>query len=153
MIVLPQLYQNCNRTIKDALHHLHHGLGRQYKIQIYKGFEHETWGDAVKEGNAVMFTIQQMSASIHLKSNNDINQVKHWFNQTTKDVDIHVIDNKRHDIFVIAMRDILKPKEVEAIKDPEGHVLEYVEKQPEQEWTAIDATGLAEETKEEDETV
>lgn len=152
MIVLPKLYQHCKTDIKNALHHLHYGLGRYYKIQIYKGLDHQTWGDAFQSGDAVIFTIQQMSASIHLKANNDINQVIQWFNQTTQGVDIHVIDNKKHDLFVIALRNITKPKEVEVVKNTEGHVLEYVEKK-EEEWTAIDATGLAEQPKQDDETV
>lgn len=138
MIVLPQLYQHVKQDVKNAIHHLHYGLGRQYKIQIYKGFEHPEYGNDVTAGNAVMFTIQQMSATIHLKENNDIRQVKEWFNQTTQGVDIHVIDNKKYDIFVIALRStkpIEKPIEVEP------------------EWTAIDATGLAEEPKQDEEAV
>lgn len=146
MIILPELYKHCSLLIKDALHHLHYGLGRQYKIQIFKGFEHEIYGDAVKTGNAVMFTIQQMQGSMHLKENNDIRQVKEWFNQSTQGVNIHVVDNKKYDIFVIAKRDIIKQKAVEAVKDAEGHVLEYKEQIPMPEWNAIDATGLAENT-------
>lgn len=146
MIILPQLYQHCNQDIKNALNHLHYGLGRMYKIQIYKGFDHEVYGHAVTSGDAVMFTIQQMFGSAHLRQNNDIIQVKEWFNQTTQNIDIHVVDNKKYDIFVIAKRN-LKPA-VEPVIEP---VIE-LSPEPEPEWTAIDATGLAE-TKSDEESI
>jgi hypothetical protein len=134
MILLPQLFNHASQDLKSALYAIHYGLGRHYKIQAVKPKEDMNFWDMAMEGKAIMFTIQQTYASFHLKTNNDILQVFAWFYEKEKGIEIQTVEYGKYDIFVL-MKQQQKPIEVVAVKEADGHVLEYVpiEKKKEEE--------------------
>lgn len=145
MIIDSKLYYHCDHELRKALFYYMTGFGGLYKLQIYKGFEHETYGDLVKSGKAIMFTIQQMFSSANLRENKDIGQVKEWFKNSYQSFDIQTVNSEKFDLFVIAKSEAFKTKEKTKKKETAPVV--------EQEWNSIDATGLAEQPKQNEEGV
>jgi hypothetical protein len=118
MILLPQLFDHAQIDLKNAIYVVHYGLGRHYKIQAVKPKEGMQYYDMAMQGDAIMFTIQQMYGSMHLRTNNDITQVFGWFYERTDKIEIQTVEQDKYHIFVLMKRQE-KPIEIVSVKEPE----------------------------------
>lgn len=134
MIHQKQLLAGVDPTLVAALEDFHWGLSKWYNIQIWKGHFDEVHGNLLKSGKGVMFTVQRSGATIHAKTNKDIGEVIAWFEQTFEGLTIETLYREKFDIYLLKAK-VTKAKKAKSEPTP----------QPETEWNALDATGLANE--------
>ena len=133
MIIREQLLEHANKDIQNAVIAFHYGIGRFFKIQMWKGMNDPLYGDLIQKGEAAMFTVQQSNGTVHLSMNNQLNPVIDYVLEQFPEMEIIKVPNGRYDILVVKKKAIKvkAPKKaevkVEVIEETAPEPMEYNE--------------------------
>jgi len=133
MIIREELLKQANKDIQNAVLTFHYGVGRHFKIQMWKGMNDPLYGELVQKGEAAMFTVQQTNGTVHLSMNNQLNPVVDYVMEQFPEMEIIKVPNGRYDILVVKKKavKVKAPKKaevkVEVIEEKAIEPMEYIE--------------------------